>query len=216
MEAYLALVHPPEGGSSYGVTFPDVPGCVSAGDTFLEAITNAEEALSSHLALLRVDGDPVPEPRRYEELIRDAEVAQDAQGAAWAAIVPRVVPTPRVRINIMIDPILLRELDAAAAQEGVNRSAYIEAALRRHIRGDAELPSQLHDPKASGGHSSGQHFSADPSSGGLYSSRAVYRASYVAVAGGEKPPAFKDQASESKGRSGSRKRDFGRTTKGKR
>ena len=32
MACYIALVHKDEG-TSYGVSFPDVPGCISAGDT---------------------------------------------------------------------------------------------------------------------------------------------------------------------------------------
>lgn len=214
MEAYLALIHPPEGGSSYGVTFPDVPGCVSAGDTFGEAIANAEEALSSHLALLRADGDPVPEPRRYEELIQDAEMAQDAQGAAWAAIVPRVVPTPRVRVNIMIDPLLLRELDEAAAREGINRSAYIEAAVRNCIRGHTELQNQVRDQKVAADHVSGQQFSTRAPSSGLYSLRTEYGVSYMAVVGGDKLPMPERGSSEPMRPVSSRKRDHSRATKG--
>jgi predicted RNase H-like HicB family nuclease len=49
MVGYIALVHKDEG-TSYGVSFPDVPGCISAGDTFDDAIENAAEALAGHLA----------------------------------------------------------------------------------------------------------------------------------------------------------------------
>ena len=35
MPGYIALVHKDEG-TSYGVSFPDVPGCIAAGDTFEE------------------------------------------------------------------------------------------------------------------------------------------------------------------------------------
>lgn len=89
MSGYIALVHKDEG-TSYGVSFPDVPGCISAGDTFEEAITNASEALSGHLALMRADGDRVPEPRSYEDLRRDSTFAEDAVDA----IVTVVQPTP--------------------------------------------------------------------------------------------------------------------------
>jgi predicted RNase H-like HicB family nuclease len=37
---YIALIHK-DHDTSYGVSFPDVPGCVSAGDTFEEAVDNA-------------------------------------------------------------------------------------------------------------------------------------------------------------------------------
>ena len=59
MAGYIALVHKDEG-TSYGVSFPDLPGCISAGDTFEEAVANAAEALAAHLALIRADGDTIP------------------------------------------------------------------------------------------------------------------------------------------------------------
>jgi predicted RNase H-like HicB family nuclease len=49
---YIALVHKDEG-TSYGVSFPDVPGCISAGDTFEKVVANAAEALTGHFALMR-------------------------------------------------------------------------------------------------------------------------------------------------------------------
>jgi len=59
MPGNIALVHRDEG-TSYGVNFADVPGCISAGDTFEAAVASASEALAGHLALMRADGDPLP------------------------------------------------------------------------------------------------------------------------------------------------------------
>ncbi|KAB2876452.1 MAG: HicB family protein, partial [Bauldia sp.] len=42
MAGYVALVHK-NAGTSYGVSFPDLPGCISAGDTLDEALANAAE-----------------------------------------------------------------------------------------------------------------------------------------------------------------------------
>lgn len=39
----IAMEHAPD--KAYGVQFPDLPGCFSAGDTLDEAIFNAAEAL---------------------------------------------------------------------------------------------------------------------------------------------------------------------------
>lgn len=88
---YLALLHPPEGQSAWGVTFPDLPGCVSAGYDFEDAVHAAREALSGHLAALRADGDPVPRPRTWAELSADPET--EADGAFVQLITPRRVPT---------------------------------------------------------------------------------------------------------------------------
>ena len=44
MSHYVAIVEEREG-RAIGVWFPDLPGCVSAGDTLDEAMLNAAEAL---------------------------------------------------------------------------------------------------------------------------------------------------------------------------
>jgi predicted RNase H-like HicB family nuclease len=59
------------------VSFPDVPGCISAGDTLDEALASAAEALVGHLALLRADGDAIPAPRSIGWLV--ASVASSNQ-----------------------------------------------------------------------------------------------------------------------------------------
>jgi predicted RNase H-like HicB family nuclease len=127
MDSYFALLHPPEDQSSWGVTFPDLPGCVSGGDNFEDAVQAAREALSGHLAALRADGDPVLRPRTWADLSADPETDRD--GAFVQLITPRRVPAERVRINITIDKGLLRVADEAAEAEGMNRSAFIERAL---------------------------------------------------------------------------------------
>ncbi len=88
MAGYIALVHKDEG-TSYGVSFPDVPGCISAGDTFEEAVANAAEALAGHLALLRADGDAIPAPRSFEELKRDRAFMEDAADAIVTVVQPQ-------------------------------------------------------------------------------------------------------------------------------
>jgi predicted RNase H-like HicB family nuclease len=85
---YIALVHKDKG-TSYGVSFPDVPGCISAGDTFEDAIDNASRALAGHLAVMEADGDPVPHARSLEELKQDAEFIDDSTDAVVAFVVPQ-------------------------------------------------------------------------------------------------------------------------------
>jgi len=87
MTGYVALIHKDQG-TSYGVSFPDVPGCISAGDTIAEAIDNAAEALAGHLALLRADGDPRPEPRSMGAIKADPDLADDVAGALLRQIEP--------------------------------------------------------------------------------------------------------------------------------
>jgi predicted RNase H-like HicB family nuclease len=91
MAGYIALVHKDEG-TSYGVSFPDLPSCISAGDTFEEAVANAAEAIAAHLALMRADGDTIPAPRSFDELKRDREFLADAADAIVTVVQPQRMP----------------------------------------------------------------------------------------------------------------------------
>ena len=90
MAAYIALVHKDEG-TSYGVSLPDVHGCISAGDTFEEAIANAGEALAGHFVAMRADDEAIPAPRSFEDLRHDPDFIADSEGAIVAMVMPREI-----------------------------------------------------------------------------------------------------------------------------
>lgn len=69
---YLALVHT-DRPDNYGVSFPDVPGCIAAGETLEGAIESASEALEFHFEGLIEDGETIPNPRTIHELRDDRE-----------------------------------------------------------------------------------------------------------------------------------------------
>ena len=49
--------------NNYCAYVPDVPGCVSVGDTWDEMQAMIREALSFHIEAMLEDGDPLPEPK---------------------------------------------------------------------------------------------------------------------------------------------------------
>ncbi len=61
MSSYIALIHR-DAGSDYGVSFPDFPGCVTAGATIEEAKAMAVEALEFRIDGMIEDGEPIPVP----------------------------------------------------------------------------------------------------------------------------------------------------------
>ena len=69
---YIATMHKDDD-SCYGVSFPDFPGCCSAGNTAEEAYINAIQALHGHVELMTEDGDDIPEARTVEQLKNDAQ-----------------------------------------------------------------------------------------------------------------------------------------------
>jgi predicted RNase H-like HicB family nuclease len=51
-----------KGPTSYGAYVPDLPGCIAAGETLDEVRELIKGAIEFHLAGMRADGDPIPEP----------------------------------------------------------------------------------------------------------------------------------------------------------
>jgi len=76
MTHYVAIVEEEEG-KAVGVWFPDLPGCVSAGDTLDEALSNAAEALALWIDVARENGQPIPSPNSLTDLKRDPETAEE-------------------------------------------------------------------------------------------------------------------------------------------
>ncbi len=51
------------------VEFPDLPGCVTFGETMEEALDSAKEALEGFLYCMEQDGDPIPPPTPFEQVV---------------------------------------------------------------------------------------------------------------------------------------------------
>ena len=56
---YTVLLEKNEDGG-YTVTVPSLPGCITEGDTWDEALTNVKEAIEGYIDTLRDLGKPVP------------------------------------------------------------------------------------------------------------------------------------------------------------
>ena len=61
---YPACLVPFENGEGYTVTFPDLPGCVTEGNTLADAILMAEDAASGWVLDELEDGNPIPPASR--------------------------------------------------------------------------------------------------------------------------------------------------------
>lgn len=131
---YVALIHK-EIDSDYGVSFPDIAGCISAGATIEEAIREAADALSGHIALMKSDGDIVPAPRTADAILADPDLADELEGATLAFIPLVENRGTKVRVNLSLDSGLLDAIDQAARSRGLTRSAFLANAARREIVG---------------------------------------------------------------------------------
>src|SRR5579875_1997529 len=110
----------------YGVFFPDLPGCVSAGDTLQEAARKAEEAVALHLEGRAEEGENIPEPRNRQRLPRNPDDKEAAR-----ILVRGAIPSDRVlRVNVTLPEDLLRRIDAHTG----NRSRFLAEAAERALR----------------------------------------------------------------------------------
>ena len=112
--------------SDFGVSFPDFPGCVTAGRDLDEARRMAAEALALHIEGMIEDGEAVPAPSGL-----DAVMADPGNRDAVAVLVDAPAPPGRaVRINITIEDRLLDEIDRSHR----NRSRFLAEAAREKLR----------------------------------------------------------------------------------
>lgn len=123
MTQYIALLHK-NGRKGYGVSFPDFPGCVSAGATVEDALREAAEALALHVDGMREDGTRIPKPRTVEA-IREARQDWVDLKDAIIATVSLLPPQGKVlRVQVTMDERLLARIDAVTK----NRSAFLSQA----------------------------------------------------------------------------------------
>jgi len=60
------------GDANYSAYLPDLPGCVATGKTLDEVRQRMREAIELHLAGMREDGLPVPEPTTLADYVEAA------------------------------------------------------------------------------------------------------------------------------------------------
>ena len=126
MRDFIALIHK-DVGSDYGVSFPDLPGCITAGSTLDEARALAEEALALHVRGMSEDGEPLPEPSSLEAVMADRE---NRDGVA--ILVPlRVESVKEIRVSVTIPEDVLARIDQYAETNGMNRSGFLTEAAKR-------------------------------------------------------------------------------------
>jgi len=121
---YPAVFETDEDGG-YGVNFPDLPGCVTLGDSLEEAYTAAIEALELHLEGMVEAGEALPAPSALEAVEGDPE-----SHVVTKMLIPATAPGRTRRINVTLDANLIAQIDAVAS----NRSTFLTDAARHELR----------------------------------------------------------------------------------
>jgi predicted RNase H-like HicB family nuclease len=126
MRHYIALIHK-DANSDYGVSFPDLPGVITAGSDLDEARKLATEALAFHLEGLAEDGEAVPEPSSLEDIMA---IAENKDAVAVLIDAPDA-EVKSVRVNVTLPADVLGEIDKYAEREGFTRSGFLAQAAKK-------------------------------------------------------------------------------------
>ena len=121
------------------VSFPDFPGCVSAGSTLNEAEDMAQEAPALHINGMREDGEPIPGPSDFETLVSNPEYS--------CAIAFLVISMPdqkpkAIRVNVTIPEDTLKRIDTVARKKGLSRSSFLVQAAKSAMKKPARVPPE--------------------------------------------------------------------------
>lgn len=125
---YIAFLHK-DRKSDFGVSFPDFPGCITAGKTFEEAHRNAIDALTLHIEGMREDGDAIPKPSTL-----DVVEKHPARTGATLFLVDVPGDERTVRVNITARQSQIAAIDRLAESAGMTRSAYIVRSSMRELK----------------------------------------------------------------------------------
>jgi predicted RNase H-like HicB family nuclease len=117
-----------EDGYEIAVTFPDLPGCATSGETDTDALTMAKEALGLHLWGMEQDGDEIPAPSP----VRSVELDEGEIVALVEVYMPSIRMAQENRsVNRTVT--LPAWLNAKAVEYGVNFSQVLQDALKAEL-----------------------------------------------------------------------------------
>ncbi|MEW6081072.1 MAG: type II toxin-antitoxin system HicB family antitoxin [Bacillota bacterium] len=127
---YPAVFNPDERGPEYGytVTFPDLPGCITEGDSLENALSMAQEALQLHLYGMEEDGDAIPAPTPPEKVT--------APEGGFVTLVQAIMPLIRERMaNKSVNKTLTlpKWLNDLAEEKRINFSHVLQSGLKERL-----------------------------------------------------------------------------------
>lgn len=82
---YPVFIHSEAGIDGYGVIIPDLPGCVSMGDSVEDAMEMAQEAAELHAEAMNRHGESLPEARSIEAIV-NSDPDDDFEDGVWAFV----------------------------------------------------------------------------------------------------------------------------------
>lgn len=110
------------------VTFPDLPGCITCGDTQEDALKNAKEVLELYMYSLEEDNEYIPQPSNILNIeVENTQVIVLVD--IWMVPVRDEMKNKCIKKTLTI-PKWLNDL---AIENNVNFSAILQSALKEYL-----------------------------------------------------------------------------------
>lgn len=122
---YTALFTSIEDGSGYYAKVPDLPGCITTGNSLSDAIDQITDAMSAWLVVAEDEGEPITPPSPQEKLSVDAGTICSLISADTIEYRAQT-DTRAVRKNVSLPSWMVRLAD----KRGINCSQVLQDALR--------------------------------------------------------------------------------------
>ena len=114
--------------------FPDVEGCIFAGDSLEDALIDAESAFTAHMSVHTENGGFVPGSKPISAYFRDERLVEDNGMLMAIDIDPTKYETKAQKFNLTMPGNLLAAMDRYIEKHGgKNRSAFLGDLVRRKI-----------------------------------------------------------------------------------
>ena len=128
---YVAAIEQGTGEAGWGVVVPDLPGCVSAGDTLEEAVENVKDAICGWVESMLEMGEKIPKRQSMEYWQKEPDFA----GWLWAVVDAPVEKLlgPAEKVNVTLPRLLLHKIDEHVHKRGGTRSGFLAEAAARAL-----------------------------------------------------------------------------------
>ena len=116
--------------NTFGVWFPDFPGCVAAARSQEEAMAKAQEVLAHGVDALTERNEALPEPTAFDAIV----IPKGCKFVTCFAVGVEP-PDESERVNVYLPRSLIARIDRQAAELGMSRSSYFGLAASRMLAG---------------------------------------------------------------------------------
>lgn len=129
MDRYIYVAIFTKDNNVYNVSFPDLPGCYTYGNTMEEAYNMAKEALELHLYGMEDDGDQIPIPTPLESMKINHKTSFTTLIEAYMPLVRNQILNKSVKKTLTI-PKWLNDL---AEKHNINFSQLLQDSLKNYL-----------------------------------------------------------------------------------